>query len=47
MFKRYKEKPDAPSNVIKRKPAFTQRLSKEQRKEILAKLYPTNPRKES
>lgn len=47
MLKKYKEKPDSPSNGLKRRPPFTQRISKEQRKAILAKFYPTNPRKES
>lgn len=47
MIKKYKGKPESPSNHVKRVAKFTQRISKEQRRDVLAKLYPSNPRKEA
>lgn len=43
-----KPKPTSrPNDYLKRDARFTQRLSAEQRKAILGKLYPNNPRKEA
>ena len=47
MIMEQKDIPEKISRAKKFEPKFTQRISKEQRKAILAKIYPKNTRKDA